>query len=41
MKELIDSIKKTNLIIIGIEEEEKGQAKGMGNIFNKIIRENF
>jgi hypothetical protein len=41
MKELTDSIKKPNQRIMGIEEEEEGQAKGMGNIFNKIITENF
>jgi hypothetical protein len=26
---------------MGIEEGEEVQAKGMGNIFNKIITENF
>jgi hypothetical protein len=40
MQELIDSIKRTNLKIMGVEEEEV-QAKGMHNIFNKIITENF
>jgi hypothetical protein len=40
MKELTESIKRPNLRIMGIEEEEV-QAKGMFNIFNKIIRENF
>jgi esterase/lipase len=40
MQELTDSIKRPNLRIIGIEEEEV-QAKGMHNIFNKIITENF
>jgi hypothetical protein len=34
MQELTDSIKKPNLRIMGIEEV---QAKGMSNIFNKII----
>jgi hypothetical protein len=37
MQELNDSIKGPNLRIMGIEEEEV-QAKGMCNIFNKIIR---
>jgi chromosome segregation ATPase len=39
MQELTDSIKRPNLRIMGIEEEE-GQAKGMRNLFNKIT-ENF
>jgi septal ring factor EnvC (AmiA/AmiB activator) len=41
MQELTDSIKRPNLRIMGIEEEEEVQAKGMCNIFNKIITENF
>jgi hypothetical protein len=41
MKELTDSIKRPNLRIMGIEEGEEVQAKGMLNIFNKIITENF
>jgi hypothetical protein len=41
MQELTNSIKRTNLRIMGIEEEEKVQAKGMRNIFNKIITENI
>jgi hypothetical protein len=40
-QELTDSIKRPNLRIIGIEEGEEVQAKGMHNIFNKIITENF
>jgi chromosome segregation ATPase len=40
MQELTDSIKRPNLRIMGIEGKE-GQAKGMSNIFNKIITENF
>jgi hypothetical protein len=39
MQELTDSIKRPNLRIMGIEEEV--QVKGMHNIFNKIIMENF
>jgi cephalosporin-C deacetylase-like acetyl esterase len=35
MQELTDSIKRPNLTIMAIEEEEV-QAKGMYNIFNKI-----
>jgi hypothetical protein len=41
MKELTNSIKRPNLRIMGIEEREKVQAKGISNIFNKIITENF
>jgi hypothetical protein len=40
MKKLTDSIKRPNLRIIGIEEEEV-QAKEMCNIFNKIKTENL
>jgi hypothetical protein len=41
MQELTDSIKRPNLRIMGIEEGEEVQAKGMHNIFNKTITENF
>jgi hypothetical protein len=41
MQELTDSINRPNLINMGIEEREEVQAKGMCNIFNKIITENF
>jgi hypothetical protein len=41
MQELTDSIKRQNLRIMGIEEGEEVQAKGMHNILNKIITENF
>jgi hypothetical protein len=41
MQELTDSIKRTNLRIMGIEEVEEVQAKRMHNISNKIIAENF
>jgi hypothetical protein len=41
MKELTNSIKRPNLRIMGIEEGEEVQAKGICNIFNKIITENF
>jgi predicted nuclease with TOPRIM domain len=41
MQELTDFIKRPNLRIMGIEEGEEVQAKGMHNIFNKIIIENF
>jgi archaeosine-15-forming tRNA-guanine transglycosylase len=41
MQKLTDSIKRPNLRIMSIEEREEVQAKGMHNIFNKIITENF
>jgi chromosome segregation ATPase len=41
MQELTDSIKRPNLRIMVIEEGEEVQAKGMHNIFNKIITENL
>jgi hypothetical protein len=41
MQELTNSIKRPNLKIMGIEEGEEVQAKGMHNIFNKVITENF
>jgi hypothetical protein len=40
MQELSDSIKRPNLRIMGSEEEAM-QPKGIYNIFNKIITENF
>jgi hypothetical protein len=40
LQELSDSIKRPNLRIMGIEEEEEVQAKGICNIFKKIITEN-
>jgi hypothetical protein len=40
MQELTDSIKRPNLRIMGIEEQ-KVKAKGICNIFNKLITENF
>jgi archaeosine-15-forming tRNA-guanine transglycosylase len=41
MQELSDSIKRPNLRIMGIEEGEEVQVKGIHNIFHKIIIENF
>jgi hypothetical protein len=41
MQELTDSIKRPNPRTMGIEEGEEVQAKGMRNIFNKIITKNF
>jgi hypothetical protein len=41
MHELSNSIKRPNLGIMDIEEGEEVQAKGIHNIVNKIITENF
>jgi archaeosine-15-forming tRNA-guanine transglycosylase len=41
MQELTNSIKRPNLRIMGIEEGEEVQEKGMCNIFNKIITKTF
>jgi hypothetical protein len=41
MHELSNSTKRSNLRIMGIEEGEGVQAKGILNIINKIITENF
>jgi hypothetical protein len=41
MQELTNSIKRPNPRIMGIEEGEEVQAKGIHTIFNKIITENF
>jgi hypothetical protein len=41
MQELTDSFKRPNLRIMGIEEGEELRGKGISNIFNKIITENF
>jgi chromosome segregation ATPase len=41
MQELTNSIKRPNLRVMGIEEGEEVQGKGICNIFNKIITENF
>jgi hypothetical protein len=41
MQEISNSIIRPNLKIMGITEEEELQAKGMHNIFNKIVTENF
>jgi hypothetical protein len=41
MQELSDFIKRPNPRIMGIEEGEKEQVKGIHNTFSKIITENF
>jgi hypothetical protein len=41
IQEIQDTMRRSNLRIIGIEEREDSQLKGPVSIFNKIIEENF
>jgi hypothetical protein len=41
IQEIQDTMRKLNLRIIGIDENEDFQLKGTVNIFKKIIEENF
>ena len=41
IQEIQDTMKRPNLRIIRIEENEDSQLKGPENVFNKIIEENF
>jgi hypothetical protein len=41
MQELSRSVKRQNMRIVGIEHEEEVQAKGIHDMFNKIITESF
>jgi len=41
IQEIKDTMRRPNLRIIGIDENEDFQLKGPVNIFNKIIKENF
>jgi uncharacterized coiled-coil protein SlyX len=41
IQEIQDTMRKPNLRIIGIEDNEDSQLKGPVNIFNKVIEENF
>ena len=41
IQEIWATMKRPNLRIIGIQEENKIQVKGPENIFNKILEENF
>ena len=36
-----NTMRRPNLLIIGVDENEDFQLKGPANIFNKIIEENF
>jgi hypothetical protein len=41
IQEIQDTMKRPNLRIIGIEENKDSQLKGLENVFNKIMEENF
>ena len=41
IKEIQNTMRRPNLQIIGVDENEDFQIKGPANIFNKIIEENF
>jgi hypothetical protein len=41
IQEIQDTMRRPNLRLIGIDENEDFQLKASGNIFNKIIEENF
>jgi hypothetical protein len=41
IQEIQDTMRRPNLLIIGVDENEDFQLKGPANIFNKIIEENF
>jgi len=41
IQEIPDTMRRPNLWLIGIDENEDFQLKGQANIFNKIIEENF
>jgi hypothetical protein len=41
IQEIQDTVRRPNLWIIGIDENENFQLKGPVNIFNKFIEENF
>jgi uncharacterized coiled-coil protein SlyX len=41
IQEIQDRMRRLNLWIIGVDENEDFQLKGLANIFNKIIEENF
>jgi chromosome segregation ATPase len=41
IQEIQDRMRKSNLRIIGVDENKEFQLKGPANIFNKLIEENF
>jgi hypothetical protein len=40
MQDIWDTMKKPNLWIMGVEEWEESN-RGIGNLFNRVIAENF
>ena len=40
IQELQDTMRRPNLLIIVVDENEDFQLKGLANIFNKILEEN-
>jgi hypothetical protein len=40
-QEIQDTMRRQNLRIIGVDENKDFQLKGPGNVFNKIIEENY
>jgi hypothetical protein len=41
IQEIQDTVRRLNLLIIGVDESEDFQLKGPANVFNNIIEENF
>ena len=41
IQEIQNTMRRSNLRIVGIEESKDSEIKGPVNIFNKIIEENF
>jgi hypothetical protein len=41
IQEIQDTMRRPNIRIIGVDENEDFQLKGPANIFNKIMEENF
>jgi hypothetical protein len=41
MQDIWDTLQRPNLWIIVVEEREEIQTKGIDNLFNRIIAENF
>ena len=41
LQELSDFIRKSNIRIIGIPEEEEEKDRGMESLFKRIVNENF
>ena len=39
IQEIQDTVRRLNLLIIGVDESEDFQLKGPANVFNKIIEE--